>query len=128
MINDKSFSLPLIRVEQDKNGVKITTKRGEILIEWSTKQLIDRKIEKDMAYYVQLAQRDPDLFLKKLGYQKITNDQKVFYIPDDISEPIISDVIFKVQDISSNSADLINVKNPEKVYTNISLDDIEPFD
>lgn len=128
MINNTSFSLPLIRVEQDKNGVKIKTKRGEILIEWSIKQLTDRQIEKEMAYYVQLANRDPDLLLKKLGYQKITNNQKVFYIPDDVSEPIISDVIFKVQDIFSNSADLINVKDPEKVYTNISLDDIEPFD
>lgn len=128
MENNKSFSLPLIRIEQNKNGVKILTKRGEILIEWNNKQLKDREVEKNMTYYVQLAQRDPDLFFKKLGYQKITNDQKVFYIPDDISEPIISDVIFKVQDINSDSADLINVKNPEKVYTNISLNEIEPFD
>lgn len=128
MINDEFFPLPLIRIEQDKNGIKITTKQGEVLIEWSKKQLEDSKTEKDMTYYVQLAKRDPDLFLKKLGYQKITNNQKVFYIPDDISEPIISDVIFKVQGISSDSVDLINIKDPDKVYTDINLDKIEPFD
>jgi len=127
MKNKKYFSRPLIKVEQTDDFTKIKDESGNVLIEWALKDLIHMDTRKERDNYVKLAKTDPRLLLLKLGYDEFKKHQKVFYIPNDVLEPVIVDVIFRIRMLYDDCADLINVKDPKIIHRYIDLTDLEPF-
>lgn len=127
MKTSKYFSCPDLRVEQTEDYTRIINSEGEILKEWTLKDVVDMNKRSQRDNYVKLVEKDPKLAMLKLGYREYKKDMKVFYLPKHVLKPILTDSIFRIKFITNDKADIVNVKDPKIVYRSVNLTELEPF-